>query len=147
DIKPNWELVLKDQLKTDPASAQAGLKSLAGLHFAMTLDEDGKARVTHQTDEPAPNEAVAAAFRQIFNGMDELVSGFFDTWSLFMLTSAFPEVDADYQLEDLGDRYRLSYKERDASAVVSMTRDFSITELLISAAAFNSSIKPQFTKT
>jgi hypothetical protein len=146
NIKPNWEVVLKDQLKADPNSAQNALKLLAGLHFAMTFDSDGKVKVTHQADAAAPNEAAAAGFRQIFDGMDLMVSGFFDTWSLFMLTSAFPEVEADYQVEDLVDRYRLSYKERDASVVASMTRDFAITELLISATTFRSSIKPQFAK-
>jgi hypothetical protein len=147
NIKPNWEPVLREQLKTDPASGQAALKLLDGLHFAMTLDRDGRVKVTHQADQAAPNEKAAEGHKQICDGLDLAMSGFFDTWSPFMLTSAFPEVESEYRLEDLGNGYRLSYKEGDASVVTDMTRDFGITEILVSSASLKSSLKPHFTKT
>ena len=147
NIKPNWESVLQEQIKADPSRAEAGLKLLAGLHFAINLDQDGKVTVTHHADEAAPNERTAAGFKQIFDEMDRAVSGFFALWSPFMLTSDFPEVEGDYRLEDLGDHYRLSYKETAVSVVTEMTRDFLITNSIISAPEFRCSIKPQFTKT
>src|SRR5258707_8111581 len=49
-IKPNWEILLKDQLKADPASAQAGVKLLNGLHFSMLLDGTDKVTITHHAD-------------------------------------------------------------------------------------------------
>src|SRR5689334_22858356 len=122
-ITPAWEVTLKNDLNTDPAGAQAGIKMLDTLHFAMTLDENGKVKVDHRADTPPPNEKAAAAFNQIYSGMDQAVSGFFETWSMFMLTSPFPEANSDYQLEDLGSEYRLSYKEGSANIVTSMNKD------------------------
>ena len=40
-IKPNWSLVLKDQLQADPEKGKAALELLNGLHFSMLLDKDG----------------------------------------------------------------------------------------------------------
>jgi hypothetical protein len=146
-VKPNWELVLQEQLKADPPSAQTALKLLNGLHFVVTLDPNGQVKLTHTADQAAPNAKAAEGFKDIFDGMDQAMSGFFDTWSPFMLSSPFPAVESDYLLEDLGDGYRLSYKDGDASVVTSVTRDFGITEVLVSSARFKSSLKPQFTKT
>src|SRR5579864_4682027 len=36
-IKPDWSLVLKDQLKADPEKGEAAVKLLNGLHFSMLL--------------------------------------------------------------------------------------------------------------
>src|SRR5947209_1529017 len=55
-VKPNWELVLKDQLASDPANAQAALKLLNGLHFSMLLDGTDKVTVTHHADTAPSNE-------------------------------------------------------------------------------------------
>src|SRR5205807_10672221 len=110
-IKPTWELTLKKELATNPEGAQNGLKMINGLHFSMVLDPDGEVKVSHSTDAPPPNEQAAKGFEQIYGGMDQAVSGFFATWSLFMLTSPLPEANSVYQLEDLGTQYRLSYKD------------------------------------
>jgi hypothetical protein len=40
-IKPNWSLVLGDQLKADRAKGEAAVKLLNGLHFFILLDKDG----------------------------------------------------------------------------------------------------------
>ena len=145
-ITPNWELLLKDEIKADPEGAQAGLKLLSGLRFAMTLDKDGKVNVTHQSDAPAADEKQAAAFKQIFDGMDETISGFFATWEPFMLTSPFPAAEGDFQLNNVENGYRLIYSEGPTGIVTTMTKDFSITSLVISATDFKSSIKPRFSK-
>ncbi len=145
-ITPNWEVTLKDQIKSDPSSAQASLKLLNGLHFAMDLGADGNVKVTHHTDVAPANEQMAASFDQIYGGMEQAVSGFFASWSIFMLTSPFPEVESEYKLEEIGGEYRLSYKEGNTDIVTSMTRDLAITEIKVSTSAFTSSLKPILTK-
>lgn len=147
NIRPTWEVTLQKDLQTDPAGAQAGIKMLNSLHFVMTLDENGKVKVDHRADTPPPNEKAAAAFNQIYSGMDMAVSGFFETWSMFMLTSPFPDVDSEYQLEDLGGEYRLSYKDASASVVTTMNKDLVITEIKVTSPEFFSSIRPQISKT
>ncbi len=78
--------------------------------------------------------------------MEQAVSGFFETWSPFVLTSPFPELESEYQLEDLGKEYRLSYKEGSADVVTTMTKDLVITNLKVTTSTFDSVMKPQFAK-
>lgn len=146
-IKPNWALVLKDQLKADPASGQAAVKLLNGLHFSMLLDKDGKVTVTHHTDTEPANEQQRQGFAQIYSGMDQAINGFFTTWELFMLTSPFPAADSNYTLEDLGTQYRLSYKDGAADVVTMMDKNLIITDIKVNSADFISSVRPQFVHT
>jgi len=145
-IKPNWEMVLQEQIQSDPKQAQAALELLNGLHFTMQLDKNGKVTVSHRTDAEPPNEKVRQGFEQIYGGIDQAVSGFFATWSIFMLTSPFPEVDSVYQLDDLGGKYRLSYKEGASEIVTILGKDLVINEIKVTSPQFVSTIKPQIRK-
>jgi hypothetical protein len=145
-VKPNWELVLKDQIKSDPVGAQAGLKLLNGIHFSMLLDDAGKITVTHKSDTEPSTEQQRKGFDEIYSGMDQTLKGFFTTWSVFMLNSPFP-TDGEYKLEDLGTQYRISYKDGTADAVALMGKNLIITDIKESSAEFNSSVRPQFVHT
>ncbi|HEX7286801.1 MAG TPA: hypothetical protein VF532_11510 [Candidatus Angelobacter sp.] len=147
NIKPTWEVVLKEQMQSDPEGAQAGLKLLNSLHFVMSLDSAGKVTVNHSADAPPPNERVASGFNDIYAGMDKAVTGFFDSWSPFMLTSPFPEVEGEYQLEDQGGEYRLSYKDGSADVVTMMNKDFTITMIKVTSPEFLSTFRPVFART
>ena len=146
-VKPNWEIVLKDQLKTSPEKAQAALKLLNGLHFSMLLDKDGKVTMSHHADVEPQNEQQRQGFDQIYSGMDQAISGFFATWSLFMLNTPFPSAETEYQLEDLGSQYRLSYKEGSSDVVTLMSKDLIISEVKVTSPEFISSVRPQFART
>jgi hypothetical protein len=146
-IQPNWGLTLSERMKTDPAGAQASLKMLATLHFAMTLDADGHVKVTYQSDVPPQSPQAAEVVKQIFGGVEQLVSGFFEAWSPFMVKSPFEQVDAAYQLEDNGKQYRIAYKDGDINMLTTMTKEFEIIETAVIDAKYHSAIKPQFAKT
>jgi hypothetical protein len=146
-VKPNWELILKDQIKSDPVAAQAGLKLLNGLHFSMLLDQSDKVTVTHHADTTPSTEQQRQGFDQIYSGMDQAISGFFATWSLFMLNSPFPSPDEKYTLENLGTQYRLSYKDHSSDVVTMMGKNLIITDIKVNSAEFTSSVRPQFVHT
>ncbi len=146
-ITPTWEVTLKEQIKSDPANAQTGLKLLNSIHFAMSLDADGSVKVTHQLDVTPPNQQTVDGLNQIYGGMQQSVSGFFASWSPFMLTSPFPEVESEYAFEEIGGGYRLSYKEGTADIVTSLTKDLEVTEIKVSTSEFTSSIRPTLTRT
>jgi len=146
-VRPNWALVLKDQLKADPVKGQAGLKILNGLHFSMLLDKNGKVTVTHHAEFAPANEQQRQGFDQIYSGMDQAIDGFFTTWSVFMLGPPLPAADSEYQLEDLGVQYRISYKDGQSGVVTTMGKDLIITEVKVNSTEFISSIRPQFTRT
>lgn len=147
-IVPNWAPMLKEQLKTaPPETVQAATKALNSLHFAMSLDSANKVNVTHSADGPAANQQMAKAFDQIFDGMEQAVKGVFATWSPFMLTSVFPEVDSDYQVEELSQQYLVSYKDGDADVLLTLGKDFAVRELKVTSKQFTSMVWPEFAST
>jgi hypothetical protein len=145
-VQPNWRLVLKDQLAADPANAEKALTMLNGIHFVVSLGRDGAVKITHREDVAPVNEQAAEGFKQIFSGMEQAMSGFFDSWSPFMLTSPFPEVAGEYTLEELNDQYHLSYKDGPAAIATTMSKDLVISEIKVDSPEFKSVLKPQFTK-
>ena len=141
-LQPNWRVLLKDQ---DPAKAAESVKVLEGLHFSMSLDDKGAVKVLHRVDASvADDKRFTDAFGQIIGGMEQMTTGFFDTWSPFMLTSAFPAVESEYQLEDKGDVYLLSYKDGNDSVETTLSKFLVILEIKVTDPTFRSSIKPQF---
>lgn len=146
-ITPDWEKVLRDQGVSDSAKIQDALQLLNGLHFSMVLDQNGAITVNHRSDVEPPNEQVRQGFEQIYGGIEQAVSGFFATWSLFMLNSPFPEVGSAYQLEDLGSQYRLSYKEGVSEIVTLMSKDLVISEIKVTSPQYLSTVRPQVRKT
>jgi len=142
NIRPNWELMLKGE-STSPEA----MKLLNGLHFSILFDEGGKVIVNHQSDFPPPNEAVAKGYKDIFEGVDNAIYGFFDTWNLFMFESPFPEPDSTFELEDLGVHYLLKYAEPKNKVATTFGKDFYIKEIQVSGESFSGAIKPEFRKT
>ncbi|HXB21566.1 MAG TPA: hypothetical protein VNV88_09305 [Candidatus Solibacter sp.] len=146
-VQPNWRLVLKEQLASDPANAEKALTMLNGIHFLVSLGPDGAVKITHREDVAPVNEQAAEGFKQIFSGMEQAMSGFFDSWSPFMLTSPFPQATGEYSLEEVGDQYNLSYKEGNAAIATAMSRkDLVISEIKVDSPEFKSVVKPQFSK-
>lgn len=145
-ITPNWELLLKKESEQNPEGVAEAVKTLNQLHFTVKLAADNSVKLLHN-ELTGQTSDMKAALKQIYGGMEQMASGFFDTWKLFMLNPPFPEVNSLYQLELAGGQYRLTYKEDLADVVTTMGRDFSISNLKVTTAQFDSSIQPTFTRT
>jgi len=146
DVTPNWELLLQNERKQNPAGADTAIQTLSQIHFTTSLAADNTVKVTHN-NLPGQSEDMMKALSQIYGGMEQMASGFFDTWKLFMLSAPFPEVTSEYQLQSLPTQYQLSYKEGTTDVVTTMSRDFAISNMQINNSEFTSSIQPTFTRT
>jgi hypothetical protein len=147
NIKPDWKALLADQRKQDPAAADQAIATLSQLLFTVSLSADGKVKVTH-SDLSGQSQQMMTALAQIYGGMEQMTSGFFDTWTMFVLSPPFPGLASEYRLEAVGPQYRLSYREEPAADVVTtMDRDFAISDLRVTTPEFLSTIQPSFTKT
>lgn len=145
-LTPNWDALLADTKKQDPQAADKAIATLKQLQFTVSLGTTGSAKVTHTTLTP-DNAEMAKGLNQIYGGMEQMVSGFFDTWSPFMISSPFPDADGVYDLADQGDVWNLSYKEGENTDVVNiMGKNLVIRELKVTTPQFSSSIRPQFTR-
>jgi hypothetical protein len=146
-LEPNWDALLAGLKKTDPTAAAAAVRKLNQLHFQMTFVPGSDAKLTHN-ELSAENATMADGLKQVYSGMEQMTVGFFQTWTAFVLSPSFPEPESDYQLEDLGTTYRLTYKEGAATDVVTtMGKDLVISSLKVNTKEFQSTIWPQFTRT
>lgn len=146
-VTPNWEMLLQKEREQNPEGAEQAIKTLNQLQFTLNLAPDSSVKLTHN-DLEGQSEEMMKALKQIYEGMEQMASGFFDTWKLFMLSPPFPEVDSQYDLVSTGSQYRLSYKEGTTTDVVTtMSRDFAINNMKVTTAEFDSGIQPTFTTT
>jgi hypothetical protein len=142
---PNWGALLETQRKENPDAADRAIKLLGNLHFAAAVGDDNKIKITHNelTDQ---TDQTKAALKQIYDGMEQMVSGFFDTWALFTLASPFPEAISEYQLTDANSQYHLNYHDGDAQVATMMGSDFAISSIHVNTAQYRSTLEPLFTR-
>jgi hypothetical protein len=145
NLTPDWEALLKDTRKSDPDGTDRAVRTLKQLRFTVSLGTSGSAKVTHTTVTPT-NGQMAEGLNKVYGGMEQMVSGFFDTWSPFMVTSPLPAVDSNYVLDEKQGQWNLSYKEGTADVATTMSRDLAISALKVTTPEFNSTIQPQFSR-
>jgi hypothetical protein len=145
-ITPNWEALLGDLRKTDSARADRAVQKLKELQFSATVPSQGAVKVKHN-EISADNKQMADGLTQVYNGMEQMIVGFFQTWSVFVLSPGLPEVGSSFQLEEIPSGYRISYKDGAADVVTQLNKDFSISSTAVSSKEFESTVQPLFIQT
>jgi hypothetical protein len=146
NMTPNWEALLADLRKTDSAAVDRAVQKLKELRFSAVVPSQGTAKVMHN-EISADNKQMADGLTQIYNGMDQMIVGFFQTWSVFVISPGLPEAGSTFQLEEIPSGYRVSYKDGSADVVTQMNKDFSITSTMVSSKEFESTLQPLFKQT
>lgn len=143
DVLPDWDFIYKQS----PAGQEL-LPILKKTHFQGVVGPSGASTISHQSDVAPSSEAAAASVHTAVSGVESLLTGFFAVWSQYAFTPPLPEVDDKYQLEDLGERYRLTYRQRGLIDVLTlMNRDFAIEEDYVRAPQFSLRMRPKFAST
>ena len=142
-VKPDFDSIFA-AVKADAVGRDQVLPILRRVHFQVVIGPEGASSVSHQSDLAPPNEQVAGRVRKAIEGMEQTVTGFLQTWSMFMVAPPLPDIDSEYQLEDFGERYRLSYKEESATVVTSMNHEFTIDNIKVKTGEFEGSVNPHF---
>lgn len=140
NVEPNWKLVFAG---IEPN--RAAMKVFEGLHFSVALDSGSKLRVYHHADVAPSDPQEVDRNERIFRDMDQAVSRFMATWSIFMLTSPFPEVKSGHK--EVDGRYHFFHKEGGNDVLTITDQDFMIIEIKVSATGFTSSLRPVLEKT
>ncbi|HWZ42181.1 MAG TPA: hypothetical protein VNW97_01825 [Candidatus Saccharimonadales bacterium] len=146
DMTPNWASLLEEQRKTQPAAIDAAVDRLKRLRFSVDVGADGAAKVTHN-EITADNDQMAQGLSQIYSGMEQMTTGFFQTWTVFVVTPPLPELTTEFEMQDLPQQYSLSYKDGATDVVTLMAQDFAVSAVKVTAKDFESVIKPRFSKT
>ncbi|MFZ0820635.1 MAG: hypothetical protein WAM91_11240 [Candidatus Acidiferrales bacterium] len=145
DVNPNWDLAAAEVKKTDPAAAANALKNMSMLRISMSVGADNNAIVT-KTELPGADPQTANDRDVVFGGIRQMITGFYQTTSVFILGNPFPEVNGEYQLEDQAGQYRLAYRDSGVTAVIFMDKDLIISKMDITSTEFTSTLTPQFIK-
>jgi hypothetical protein len=126
-VTPNWEPLLA---AVEPEERATALSFARRLRFLVTVNgESGSVKVTHTFVGPKPARVRMEALESIARGIEMSVTGFFMTWTPFMLTYVIPEQLDQFVFQDLENQYVVSYKDGASNVSVTMTKAFQITEL------------------
>ena len=140
-IEPNWEVILAQ------TATPANLKIFRAVQFSMVVDANGAVTVTHEVGADAAKADLQPTVNRIHYDVQRLVTGFFNTWRIFTVSSPFPETTNQMKIENAAKQYRVSYATQSGDLAITMTTDLLLTEWSFSGATAKRTVKPQFQKT
>jgi len=139
-VEPNWKVILAD------TGTKENLKVFRAVRFSMVVAADGTVVVRHELGANATKPNLQPFVTKIGYDVEHLISGFLNTWRIFMVNSPFPETE-QIKIETPGTEYRLFFSMQSGEVTIMTTGDFLITEWSLSGSTGKRTIKPRFQKT
>ncbi len=144
-LVPDWRQLLQEQ-KLTPEMLDKAVARLQAIRFTLVLDARGVPTIQHETLNPTSAQE-AEALKQIYEGMEQMVTGFFQTWAVFMVSPPLPDPGTAVQIERVGAWQVVRYREGDDTRIeVTLGQDFAASEVRVLAKTFTSTIHPSFVK-
>ena len=145
-VTPNWTSILKALGVTDPNIFEQSKKRLEQIHFTLTMDGSGHARVKHN-DVPAENAELAKSLNLISDSVENTFIGFFDTWSPFVVYPPLPEPGTSFRLERGPTDYSITYQKGKMFVNSNLSKEYAITSQKVTEPDSESTLHPHFQKT
>lgn len=142
-VQPDWDSMYA-AVKVDKVGTEQLLPIMNSTHFTVLLGPDGASTISHESHVAPPNEEVAGRVRQSVDGMEQVLTGFFQTWSSFMFNSPLPEPSDKYQLEKKGEEYDLSFGQGATQVAVVLNLDLVIEEVRLTSPQLEGTLHPQW---
>jgi hypothetical protein len=142
-VDPDWDAIFAS-VKADKVGMNEVLPLLKRMHFEVLVGPDGSSLVSHDFNSPPPTEKVAARIRSAANGFEEVVTGFFHTWSQFAVSPTLLQPDGGFTLTTNGDHYELVYSDPKTSISITMGRDYAISSLHMKTPELETTMYPKF---
>lgn len=143
EVLPDWDAAYKD-LKMDAVGRDQVIPAAKQTHFEVAVGPTGAILVSHQSDVAPATEEMAKRIRDVTGGIDQILTGFFQTWSQFMFNAPLPGSDSEYQMEEIGGGYRLTTEGKDVHAVITMDREFVINTMEAKTPELEGTVHPHF---
>lgn len=140
-IEPNWEVIL-----AQTATAQ-NLKIFRDVRFSMLVDANGAVIVSHEVGPNATKPELQPVVNRIHLDVQRLVTGFFNTWRMFVVSSPLPGTENQFKIENAGKQKSISYTTPFGQVTITMAGDLSIKEWNLSRSTVKRTVKPRFQKT
>ena len=145
-VAPDWAGLLENERRENPETADQAIRLLLQLRFTVTLAADSSFEVTH-SELGGQSPDTDKALGRISSGVEEMISGFFDTWKRFVLDAPFPEVNSTYRIDEAGSGYRLFYPGYSTDVLTTLDKNLVIVAVNEESGAFTSTIQPSFRTT
>lgn len=142
-VVPDFPAAYKD-IQMDAVGRDQVLPAANKINFQVAVGPTGAASVSHQFSEPPATDEVAQRLQKVASGMEQMVTGFFHTWSNMMISSPFSDAGDEYQIEELPEGYALTSNARNQQVKVLLTRDMLLTTLSAKTSTFEGTMHPQF---
>jgi hypothetical protein len=142
-VRPEWE----DLIGPRNAQNASGFALLDQLRMTLAVSDGGAATVDIVDPGAAQHPQAAKGVSQIFQGLNQALSGFFGTWSLFMINSPLPGVATSTAVSPTAGGYLLRYKDGAADVESTLRPNGEISKIVVKAATFESTVQPLFAHT
>lgn len=146
-VAPDWAVTLKQELHQDFPPDHPAIKTLNGIHFWMSLDAKGSAKLTHQVDVLPTDQQAQEGYNETVSGVEQVLSGFSQAVTPFLFTAIFPPADSSFSVETRDMVHHVKYKEDKSDVSVTLKDDLTISDLLVVSPELTANMRPQFTKT
>ena len=146
-VAPDWSVTLKEELHQDFPPDHPAIKALNGIHFWLTLDEKGSAKLTHKLDDVPADPKTLESYNQTISGVEEVLTGFSQSVTPFLFTTIFPQSDASFSMNTRDALHYVKYKDGQSDVSVTLKEDLTIVELRVVSPQLTAIMRPQFAKT
>ena len=144
EVQPDFDAAYKN-IPVDAVGRDQVLPIAKKTRFQVVVGPSGAASVSHQSSDAPATEEVATRVRQTIGGMEQIITGFFETWSNQMINPPLGG-GIEYQVEQLPEGYRFTADSAGVHITASMNRDF-VTDLIeAKGPELDGSVAPRYTR-
>jgi hypothetical protein len=143
-VVPDWDQIYSN-IKAD-ATGEELLTFRRQTHFEVSIGPDGASTVSRKSELAAPNQQIAERLRRATAAVEQVLTGFFQTWSMFFGPPFPTPDDKSLKLEDLDGQYRITGKQGQAEIFESMNRELMITEMKVAVPGTEITLLPKFSR-
>ena len=142
-VQPDWKKLMDSQAEK-PGTEDPRLPMLSPVQYSVAVNNQGDPQIspirpTGGTPDSSVDGMVAGAQRAIL--------GFFQSWDSIVLSSLFvPSDENSYALSEQPDGYKLTVIAGEQHIEYSLTKDFVLTLMHVTAPGVVISINPKYTK-
>ncbi len=143
NVTPDWETSVQS-FTADVAAREKILTMLKKTKFHVAVGPTGAALISHEFGQVPQSDEAAIGLRQIAEGLEQMISGFFKSWAPLMVNSPFHGETEQYQMQEWDNGYRFTADSEKSHAIISMNRDLVIDSIEAKTPAFEGTVHPRF---
>jgi hypothetical protein len=145
-VAVNWDDIYK-QLNANNDDSQQLLALLEKSRFKVVIGPEGSTSISVDSEEAPPSENIAERMRQSQAGIQQTITGLFNTWAGFMVRSMIPEPDETYELKSSDAGYLLTFSGDGANITINTDPKLKIGHVEFKSEKLNGNFDPTFDST